>query len=149
MRTEIKRGARAEVQRLTVKLPAWQRKNWRGPKVEHRTAGSSPDWPAGAVERVVFRRQDFPHITPELRVTLPSVEYFGADGWPLHTPERIKAVLDQRMRAELHRFPWRTCEWDERDWEREGRSFDTFTRLNHQAYLIRALLASPLAPSEN
>ena len=149
MRIESRRSARVETQRPVSKLPVWRRKGWRGPKVEQCIAGASSEWPIGAVERVVFRPQDFPGIAPELRAALPSVEYFGADGWPLHTPEAVKAVLDHRMRAELHRFPWRTCEWGERDWKREGRSFDTFTRLNRQASLITKFLASPLAPSNN
>jgi hypothetical protein len=75
------------------------------------------------------------------------VVYFGADGWPVHTPEGVKAVLDHRMRAEIHRFPWNTAEWDDRTWRNEASDFDTFQRLNRQASIIRRILASPLAPS--
>jgi hypothetical protein len=130
-----------------TKLPPWHRPGWRGPEVEKRPTGRTPEWPANAVERVVFRSEDFRRLSPQLRSHLPLVVYFGADGWPLHTPRGAKEFLDQRMQAELHRFPWNTAAWDERTWRREASNFDAFVCHVRQAAIIRCFLESPLAPS--
>ena len=43
-------------------------------------------------------------------------EYFGADGWPLFVPEKLKSNLDNRCREDLHRFPLLVAKrcWNER-----------------------------------
>jgi hypothetical protein len=146
MTIQSSRRRRSPSNVLRTKLPPWYRPGWRGPKVEKRPTGTTPEWPVDAVERVVFRSEDFPKISPQLRSHLPLVVYFGADGWPLHTPQGVKHFLDQRMQAEFHRFPWNTEEWNERTWRREGSNYDAFVCHVKQATIINRFLESPLAP---
>lgn len=128
-----------------VELPPWQQPTWTGPVVERRPEHADPaEWPEGAVERVVFTPAAFPAYP--YPGELPYTEHFGADGWPLHTPERVKAELDPRMQTELRRWPWTTrpAEWNEACWRRSASDYDRFMRWNAQADLLHTSLAAML-----
>jgi len=130
------------------KPEVWKRPGWRGPRVETRPENASAEWPEGAVERVMFTREAFEGRASRLTLeSLPFTEYFGADGWPLRTPELVKPRLDLRMKAELHRFPW-TCwpeTWDEARWLREATDYDWLMRLVEESKLFAAL--EPVLPA--
>ena len=126
----------------------WREPGWDGPVVESRPENADPaQWPNGAAERVVFTPEAFPNYPyPD---ELPYVEFFGEDGWPLHTPHSVKPHLDLRMQAELRRWPWTTRpeEWNESCWLAEASDYDRFMRWNAQAGLARATLSVlPAAP---
>jgi hypothetical protein len=129
------------------KLPPWHCPGWRGPKVEPRPEEASEGWPEKAVERAIFCSENFPKATARVRSRLPKVVYFGADGWPIYTPERVKSALDPRMKVELHRFPWSADLWTERDWRVNASDYDRFNRWVKQSQIISGLLSSRLLPS--
>jgi hypothetical protein len=119
--------------------------------VESRPTGAGPEWLDGAVERIVFRPEDFPRAGNHVRDALPYTEYYGPDGWPIHCPERVKPKLDQRMKAEFHRFPW-TCRperWSDACWLGAASNYDDFERWNRQAGVIRGPLRSAGLPVPN
>lgn len=127
-------------------LQPWQQTKWDGPVVEVRPADAGPEWPEGSVERVVFTKEAFPRCAFPDR--LPYTEHFGADGWPLHTPNRVKSRLDVRCQAELRRYPWtcRPAHWSEECWVGEFSDHETFLQLNAQAQIIRAAFVTGLFP---
>jgi hypothetical protein len=132
-----KRSGSFSITSTRNKVPPWQRPGWDGPEVESRPEHGDNDWPEGAVERVTFTAEDFPHSAfPE---ELPHTRYFGADGWPLCIPERIRPRLDSRCQVELHRYPWigRPSLWDDQTYLRAFGDYDRFMRLNAQAAMIR------------
>lgn len=122
--------------------PPWRCPGWAGPPVETRPTEATPEWPNGAVERVTFTLEAFPDAAfPEC---LPYTEYFGADGWPLHTPDSVKPRLDPRMQAPLRKHPW-TCrpeDWREHDWIRFASSYEAFQCHEMESVVVRDL-ASP------
>ena len=127
----------------SVPLAPWHQPDWKGPRVETRPKDAdSAEWPEGATERVTFRREDFQDSAFPHR--LPQTLYFGADGWPTITPERLKPKLDVRCQAELHRYPWvaRPEKWDEHSWLTAFKSFERFVRLRAQAGFIHRIAGS-------
>lgn len=128
---------------ISATLPPWREANWNGPPVEARSEHAGPDeWPDGAVERVVFTLGEVP--TYPYPDELPYTEFFGADGWPLHTPEKVKPRLDTRVQAELRRWPWtiRPQEWNERSWLLAASDYERFMRWNIQAKYSKAIATS-------
>ncbi len=123
----------------------WLEPDWNGPVIETRpTSAEASEWPEGAVERVVFTLEQFPDSPfPE---ELPYVEHFGADGWPLQTPESVKSRLDLRMQTEVRRWPWtmRPEAWKEQNWLRFASSYDDFLLREAEAAIIRQL--APMLP---
>ncbi len=127
--------------------PLWLRPEWDGPRVEARPENADPlEWPAGSVERVTFQQADFKEFPCATR--LPQTLHFGADGWPLLTPEQVKSRLDLRCQAELRRYPWvaRPEMWDEGDWVRSFSNPGLLARLRRQAQIAHRL--APLLSSE-
>lgn len=121
----------------TPQVP-WRRSDWDGPCVESRPENADPgEWPEGAVERVTFRRADFQEFPCANR--LPQTLHFGADGWPLLTPEQVKPKLDPRCQAELRRFPWvsRPEFWDADDWATSFGNVARLARLRAQFGIVR------------
>ena len=127
----------------TTNLSAWHLPSWDGPTVERRPEHANPaEWPEGAVERVTFTREAFPNDAfPEC---LPFTEHFGADGWPLGTPDNVKSQLDQRMQAEFRREPWtyRPESWvEEGAWLRFASSYEDFLRREAESAIVQRLFS--------
>lgn len=115
----------------------WHHPDWDGAPVEPRPADAGSEWPAEAVERVVFLLEDYPAFPfPQC---LPLTRYFGADGWPLETPAAIKPRLDPRCKPELRRFPWviDPTEWDENSWLGAFGSYESFLLTNVEVAVVR------------
>ena len=119
--------------------PPWLRPDWDGSVVELRPADAGGEWPDAAVERITFSLEDLRDSTSYVTSALPFTEYFGADGWPLSCPESVKARLDPRMKAEVHRHPLtiRPELLTEGAWLREFHDLDTHRRLNAEAALFQ------------
>lgn len=114
--------------------------------VEPRPESADPaEWPEGAVERVVFELSAFPDVV--FPSELPYTCFYGADGWPLITPEGVKPKLDPRMQAVFKAYPWtsRPEEWRPGTWVRFASSYDKHYYRSLETGLIRGLL--PLLPT--
>lgn len=120
----------------------WQQPDWDGAPVEPRPANAGPEWPADAIERVVFLPEDYPTF-PWLEC-LPLTRYFGADGWPLETPAAVKPRLDPRCKPELRRYPWviDPKEWDEPSWIGAFGDYGSFLLTNAEVAVIRGFRPS-------
>lgn len=127
-------------------LPPWKQEGWQGPTVETRPENAGAEWPEGAVERVTFTREALPtYAFPD---RLPYTEYFGEDGWPLHTPERAKPRLDRRVQAMLRLRPC-VCypeQWHEATWIREFSDYDRYLRWHYQARRIHDAMSARILP---
>lgn len=117
-------------------MPEWLRPDWDGPTVELRPPDAGPEWPPGSMERIVYRADDFPQYP--FQQDLPATTYFGADGWPLTTPESVKPGLDPRCQADLRRYPWSCCRepMSEFSWAFECGNAERFRRFNRQALIL-------------
>jgi cation transport regulator ChaB len=80
-------------------------------------AEDADSWPEGAVFRIEFTRERFPHVN-ERQCRLPRTDCFGCDGWPCDLPEEIKHQLPESLKSEFQVFPWDWRDWDEETWRR-------------------------------
>lgn len=103
-------------------------------------------WPEGSVFAVAFRPGDFQGVAAHIRKTLPSVEFFGTDGWPVEMPLELKAALPPILKLEFQVHPWGWRSFSERDWARVKRDPELLPISRQQAGFARALLPllSPL-----
>ncbi|MFZ2804742.1 MAG: hypothetical protein WA001_06040 [Patescibacteria group bacterium] len=97
-------------------------------------------WPACAVFAVHFRRESFRHLAEEVVASLPRIEFFGEDGWPIHLPSSRKVELDAVMRAEFQVHPWDWRCWSGRTWEEAVEFSEVFFASRAQSGLVSALL---------